>query len=69
MDAESRNRLGYWGSATLSMRSNVSLGMKRDCHRWCKPCDNGGRSSRRTTGMASISLADVPGAEEGLFGI
>lgn len=32
MDAESRNRLGYWGSTTLSMRSNVSLGRKRDCH-------------------------------------
>ena len=68
MDAESRNRLGYWGSATLSMRSNVSLGRKRDYH-CAKPCDNGGRSSRRTTGMASISLADVPGAEDGLSGI
>jgi hypothetical protein len=33
MEAESRSRLGYWGSVTLSMRSNVSLGRKRDCHR------------------------------------
>ena len=32
MDAESRKRLGYWGSVTLLMRSNVSLGRKRDCH-------------------------------------
>jgi hypothetical protein len=32
MVAESRNRLGYWGSETLSMRSNVSLGRKLDCY-------------------------------------